>query len=397
MSNTLLNILLIEKNSETKAILENYLKNFEGTDVLRSCGDLFEVEEDFNYKNIDLIIFDINCENSDSVLDKIKTLKEKYKNLNFIATSYEINSELVSKTLKYNVRDFLLKPVLENVLKASVKKIKDIKNKIPFNLSRAISVFSPKGGVGKSSFALNLAYELSSLTEEKVCLLDFSTGDVATYLNQKPKFDTNYIVSKFETSDKELLLSLMNQYGNDNLYILSDNSATLNLDSKNAQKIISSLKNIFSFIIIDTPSTLDETTLSILNNSELVLLLSLPSLVSLKSTTNCLDLFRQIGWEKEKIKLIINRYTENSDINLKDIEATLKKEVFHKVPNNYLTLSDAINRAQAVSKTNPRSNIAKAYRAIANEVLNIDYLYLNDSTSYKFNHGIFNLLRRMGE
>ena len=95
--------------------------------------------------------------------------------------------------------------------------------------------------------------------------------------------------------------------------------------------------------------------------------------------------------------MIINRYIENSDISLEDAEKTTGKNIFNKIPNNYLTLLDAINIGETVGETNPQSNIARAYKKIANEIINIDFSNINKSGKINYNHGIFNLLRRMGE
>ena len=80
---------------------------------------------------------------------------------------------------------------------------------------------------------------------------------------------------------------------------------------------------------------------------------------------------------------------------MKDIEDSIGKDVFDTIPNNYLTLVDAINLGQAVGDINPQSNIAKAYARITDKILKLDFATLSEKANY--NHGIFNLLQRMGE
>ena len=106
-------------------------------------------------------------------------------------------------------------------------------------------------------------------------------------------------------------------------------------------------------------------------------------------------MFDKIGYSDDKIKLIINRFIENQEFTLDDIEQKLQKKVFMAIPNNYLTLIDAINLGQNVNETNPQSNIAKAYSKLAQNILDIDFESLNIKVNY--NHGIFNLLNKMGE
>lgn len=391
--------IVADSNIQSRELLINYLKTIENVEYTADFDNIFSINSDL--KTIDLIIFDINSKESDKILDQIKVLKNKYTNLNFIAISYEINSALVVKTLKEGVREFLLKPIIKSILEAAIKKIEDIKNNVNQNYSKTVCVFSNKGGVGKTALAVNLAYEISKTENSKVCLLDlsFNTEDISTFLNITPKYKADYILNHIETSDENMFLSMMNRYKDSNLYILSlQENLKLNIKftPNLVSKVINSLKNIFSKIIIDTSSSINETSVSILNNSDLVLVVGMMNLSSVKSCQKCFELFDNMGYHNDKIKLIINRYIQNTDLTLQDIEQTIGKEVFGKIPNNYLTLIDAINSGQTVFEANPQSNIAKAYKNIAQLVMNIDFEALNANKS-PYNHGVFNLLRRMGE
>jgi len=397
----MINTVIIETNQDTKELLIKYLKDEENIDIKASSCDFENI--DYNLKETDLIIFDINSKNADEILKKIEKLQEKYKQLNFIATSYEINSELVSKVLKNNISDFLIKPIIPTILSSSIKKIKNIKNNNKENISNVICFFSNKGGIGKTSGAVNIAYELSKQTKEKVCILDLSLnfGDMATFLNIEPKYTISTIIDKLSISDENLALTLTQRYKDSNLYILSF-ADKINIDYKltpqDASKLINALRNIFSYIIIDTSSNIDETTISILNNSDLIMLIGMLNMSSVRNCQKCLELLANMNIQENKIKLILNRYIANSQITEHDFEKTIGFNVSYKIPNNYLTLIDAINLGNTVSDINPNSNIAKAYINIAKEILNIDFISLNEnSTKTNYNHGIFNLLRRMGE
>ena len=394
----MIKVVIIDSNIQSRELLINHFKNIQNTEVVAEFDNIFSV--DFDLKTVDLIIFDINSKDSDKILEMVQILKNKHSNLNFVAISYDINSALVVKTLNEGVREFLLKPIIPNILEASIKKIEDLKNNIAQNSSKVICVFSNKGGVGKTSVAVNVAYEISKLEEDKVCLLDlsFNTEDVSTFLNITPKYKADYILNHIESSDTKMLLSLMNNYKDSNLYILSlqeNMQFNIKFTPRLVVKVINSLKNIFSKIIVDTSSSINETSTSIINNSDLVLLIGMMNLSSVKSCQKCFELFDNMGYNSDKIKLIMNRFIQTPDFTIQDAEKTIGKEVFGKIPNNYLTLVDAINSGVAVGESNPQSNIAKAYKAIAQAIEDIDYESINNKSSY--NHGIFNLLRRIGE
>ncbi len=395
-----INTVVIDKEKNSSEVLSAKLKNITDINFLGYFEDFSSLN--INFEQIDLIVFDIKNTDKNETLEKIREIQSKNNKILFVATSYDINSELITLTLNSGVKDFLLKPVIDSVLEASIKKIKDIKNNVNQTLSNVICIFSNKGGCGKTSLAVNLAYEFSKIEDQKkVCLLDlnFNSPDASTFLNLEPRYDIEYIISKFETSDEKLVLSLLNNYKNSNLYICSLNnsiSISSKLTVQNVSKIINYLKNSFRWIIIDTSSIINEANASVLYQSDLILYTGITNMVSVRNSQKCFEMFDNMGFSNEKIKFIINRYTEKSEIKPEDIEKATGKKVFEKIPNNYLTLIDAINIGQPVGEVNPQSNIANAYKKIAKELMDIDYVNLSGANK-DFNHGIYNLLKRMGE
>lgn len=391
------NIVIADNNHNSCELIQNYLGS------LDSVGEIFCYDNldliDCDLKNVDIIIFDVDSKTVLENLVIVDELKTKYKNLNFIAISYEISSELVSKVLKRNVSEFLLKPIVPNILHSAVKKIFANNSEAVNKKAKTLCVFSNKGGCGKTSIAVNTAYEIASQSDEKVCLLDlsFNFGDIATFLDVNPKYTLSSVVKKFEHSDFDLTYTLCEKYKNSNLYILSfQNDTGLNSDLTTPElisRLINSLKNIFDYIIIDTSNSIDNNTVEILSSCDLILLIGTLNLISIRNCQKCLELFEEMTIDSSRIKYILNRYSENSEIKIEEIKNTLGIDVFYKIPNNYLTLIDAINIGCTVSETNSRSNIAKAYYSLASELINTNY---SDVTK-KYNHGIFNLLRRMGE
>ncbi len=386
--------LIIDKNPQSREYLINCIKNIKNIELVNSLND-FECE-DINYNEINLILFDVDSKNSKEILEKISYLKKQFENINFIALSYEINSNLVNETLKKGVDDFLLKPILPNILETSIKKISLNKEK----KGKVITIYTNKGGIGKTSLTTNLAWEINKQTEDKICILDlsYSSENVNSYLNIKQKYGLDYILSNLQNLNEQTFLSLIGKYNDKEIYTLEANETAIpqsNLTPQIITKIINSLKNIFDYIIIDTSNLINEPNISVLNNSNLILLMILGNQTSIKNCHKAYELFDKIGCNNDKIKLIINRFIENQELTIENIEKTLEKEVFATIPNNYLTLIDAINLEKNVDEVNPKSNIAKAYSKIAKNILEINFENLNSKAN--FNHSIFNLLKRMGE
>ena len=394
----MIKVVVIDKVQNSKDIISSYIQNMDDVEYKAGFNSFDEIN--INFSNIDLIIFDVDFETFDKVFKNVKDIKEKYPNLNFIAISYEINPQFILKVKEQGIAQILLKPIISNILEASINKIKNIKQD---NRNYTISVFSNKGACGKTSLATNLAYEISKLTNEKTAIVDlsFNFDDVSTALDIEAKYDFEHALIEIERADEKTILNIANRYKNSNLYIFSfkDNLAiNKKISPSDIRKIIRSIKNIFKYTIIDTPSTIDETTVSILDNSTLILLLAMLNMSSIRNIQKCLELFRHIGFSKLKTKLIINRFIENSEITIEDFEHTVNYEIFQKIPNNYLTLIDAINTGCLVSELNPNSNIAKSYISIASSVVNSDIMNIADTISNDTrSHGIFDLIKKIGE
>ena len=397
----MLKVLIVDNAQNSIDLISSYLKNIEGTLLVGFFSDFNSIEADLD--NIDLIIFDINSKNSSEILKKMEALKKAHKNLNFIATSYDINSELALEVLKKDVVEFLIKPTIESIFEAAIKKAQnaiDGKDEISAD---TICVFSNKGGSGKTSLSVNVASELAKKTSAKTCLLDlsFNFGDIATFLDVEAKYDMLTLIKRLENADSKMALTLAQKYKDDELYVISFKDE-LALDNKVTPetiiRLISSLKNIFSYIVIDCPISVDELTLSIFSCADIILLLGMLNMASIRNLQKSYELFDNMGFKGDKVKLIINRFIQNSEISIKDVEKTVGADVFYKIPNNYLTLIDAINLGKPVNETNPNSNIAKAYSGLADEILNMDFNNLvGFNPKVNNNHGIFNLLRKMGE
>ena len=135
--------------------------------------------------------------------------------------------------------------------------------------------------------------------------------------------------------------------------------------SDQISKLFDVLKETFSYIIVDTGSSFDGKTITVLDNSDLILLVTIVNLPAIRNCQRCLELFDRLGYSKEKVKIVLNRYMENEEIKTEDVEDDLDKKIYWKIPNNYFTIMSAINKGIPVGMVNEDSNIAHSYRDLA--------------------------------
>lgn len=391
--------VIIDSEDTTRELIKNYLSKVDDISIVGEFYDAINSYGEIVEMHPNLVIVDIS-QRPQLTLDVVVKLTKNLRNVKIIVLSYDMDSELVIKSLRAGAREFLVKPLIENDFIESIEKIKDL---ILGNINdttkcKVITTFSNKGGIGKTSIATNLAFELATITNEKVALVDlnFQMGDVTTFLDLNPAFDTSYVVNNLERIDETFLLSTLEKYKNTSLYVLADppdlEQAEI-ITSENITTLINVLRSVFSYVIIDTTSSFDGKTITALDNSDLILLVSILNLPSVRNCQRCFDLFKRLGYQKDKIKLIINRYMENDEIKIEDVEDVLGHNVYYKIPNNYFTIINAINKGVPASDINHQSNLAKAYRELA-ALLSDNFTYSSVKPQKREESGFLGLFKK---
>lgn len=380
--------VIIDPENNSREIILNYLAKIEDINVTQEFNDVLTAMNFITESRPNLIIVDIS-QKTQMALDIIVKISNTLKNSKIIVLSYDMSPETVIKALRAGAREFLVKPLIESEFIQATEKLKDL---ILGNINdttkcKVITTFSNKGGIGKTAIATNLAVELANMTKERVALIDLNMqmGDVTTFLDLNPSFDTSYVINNLERIDEGFLLSTLEKYGNSSLYVLADppdlEQAEV-ITSDNITTLINVLRNVFSYIIIDTTASFDGKTITALDNSDLVLLISIINLPSVRNCQRCFDLFKRLGYTKDKIKIIINRYMENDEIKVEDVEEVLGHPVYFKIPNNYFTIINSINKGLPVCEINPHSNIAKSFKELA-ALLSDNFTYTNTQKPQK--------------
>lgn len=372
-----INVVIIDREENSRNIIKSYLLDIEKIETVSEFFDL-ELGCDFVLgAPRSIVLIDIS-ENPEKSLNVIKNIKEIKKDSVIVALSNKASTDTIIKAMRAGAKEFITKPIMKTEFIEVLNRIKDdIGSFEPVESCKIISTFSNKGGIGKTSIAVNLAVELAQLSKEKVALIDLNLqlGDVATFLDMTPAFAMDYISNNIQNLDESQLLKTLSRYKNTSLYVIAD---PLNLDkskeitSEQIKNILETLKKTFSYIVIDIGTNIDSKTITALDMSDLILLIAIVNLPAIRSTQRCMDLFEKLGYSKEKVKLILNRYMENEDIKTTDIEDVVKQKVYWKIPNNYLTMMSAINKGVPVNEINQEANISQNYMEFASRLS--DYL-----------------------
>lgn len=387
--------IVLSSNSEFRQIVKLYMQEYGGFDFAEGFEDLSDVYNSISCMSKVFIIVDLN-DGFDRYADFLS--KIDFQNCQVLVVSDNPDVDLIINVMRLGVKEVLSTPIIKSefldVLKRICEQFSPQQNKL--TKSRMITVFSNKGGIGKTSVAANLAFELARITKENVALVDlnFQFGDITTFMDLNPSFNISYMLQNPDKLNKDFLLNTMEKYKNTSLYILADPPVfkqAKEVSQKNIEKLISVLKETFSYIVVDTDSNFDSKTITALDNSDLLLLVTIVNLPALRNCQRCLDLFEKLGYDNEKVQVLINRYMENDEIKASDVEKLLGKSIYWKIPNNYFTLMAAINKGVLVSEINQSSNVAVSFRDLAMNIS--DSIYRKKLINKYSNNSVNNIYK----
>jgi len=371
--------IILSEYEQTKSVLALYLEEFGQFAYIEDIADFSEAFNTLSCLSKSLLLVDISL-NSPKYLSFIEHVSLACPNCKVVAISDSPSVDVIVKSMRAGAKEFIPAPVIKNEFFEVLGKVYSYfsEGKPKDEKCRVLTVFSNKGGIGKTSIASNLALELARITKENVALVDlnFQVGDITSFLDMKPSFNISYMLQNLDKINGEFLVNTLERYKDTSLYVIADPpyfKQAENISKSQIMKLFDILKDSFSYVVVDTDSTFDVKTVATLDSSDLIFL---PTIVNLPALRNCqriLDLFDKLGYEKEKIQIVINRYMENDEIKVDDVERVLGKEVYWKVPNNYFTMVAAINKGVSAAEINPESNVALSFREFTMSVSDMVY------------------------
>lgn len=363
-------IFVLDKNENSREIIKSFVEELDFVQGVKLYDDYQKGYEDIKEAEAPIVIMDISEEFSGikEIADNLKLCTSK-----IIITSVDYTTNTIIKALRLGAKEFLPKPVLKDDLVRILSMLASISPEDEYSQSKIITVYSNKGGIGKTTVAVNLAAELAKVTKDKVALVDLNLqlGDISTFLNLNPPFDVNYVIKKLLNKEESVLIKGFEKYKDLPLYVLADPSYIEQAESitvNQVAELFTALKKVFPYIVVDMSSNIDPISLKILDSSDWILFTTIVNIPAIRNAQRCLNLFRSRKYPADKVKIVVNRYMENDEIKIDDIENTLGQPVYWKVPNNYFTIMEAINKGVSISEVNSESNIGSSFRDFATKV-----------------------------
>lgn len=237
------------------------------------------------------------------------------------------------------------------------------------------TVFSPKGGVGSTTIATNLALSLHKALNEDVLLIDGKHlfGHVALYLNLRTGNSITDLISHVGNLDPRLIKQVVVRHISGVYVLPSPNSITeaQGIRPEDLFKVMESLQEVFPNIIIDGGNYLNENTVTYMDSSDKILLVLNSDLASLRDVRQFMDVTATLSYPKEKTLLILNLTGRKADVKKEAIEEILNMKIFGKIPSDENLALSSLNEGVPIVLKNSRHPISKAFSDIAKDLVQI--------------------------
>lgn len=350
-------ILIADDIEETRIVIKKTLNlNEENIEVVGEAENGEEVLRLIPMVKPDVILMDINMPVLNG-LEATERITMEYPAVIVIIMSVQAESEYLKKAMFYGAKEYIIKPFTRGTLIETItttfEKYKEMQVKFKDNVNKirdtkVIALFSSKGGVGKSVLALNIAVVLSKETNKKVLLIDMDVqfGDISMLVNQYDQKTILDAVDDGQIDSYETIKPYLYEYNNnfDILFAPKKPETAEYIAKETVENIMNSVKNQYDAIIVDTGINFNDNTLYILDIAQKILMVSTMEIVALKNTKLGLRVMDSLGYDKDKVKLVINRFNISYGISKKEVEEVFKNGIFASIPDEEKTVTASVNK-----------------------------------------------------
>jgi pilus assembly protein CpaE len=238
---------------------------------------------------------------------------------------------------------------------------------------KLVTVFSPKGGVGKTTIAANMAVALTN-RDLHVCLvdLDLGFGDIAITLQLFPARTIADAVALEEGLDFTVLEPLLTPHrrGFTTLVAPVQPDAKDSIPPSLISKILSILKQNFDWVVVDTSPAFDEHVLQAFDETDELLLvttLDVPTLKNVKIASETLDL---LNFPKPRRHLVLNRADDKVGLSSDKVEATLDMKIAQAIPTSP-EVANATNAGEPITASQPKHVVSQAISRLADVITGV--------------------------
>jgi pilus assembly protein CpaE len=374
MSSELSRVLIIHPDAETRRSIERALRTVgEASLSIYEATSLSQGFESARTLDPQLVLLDLG-EERNLALDVARGLKTPERAIVGLYNPLVLKQgevQFFRSAARAGVSDFVPLPVAEGELaEAMDSAARGVGGPSKPPEGRVVTFYSAKGGVGRTTLAVNTAVVLSAsdltVGEVALCDADLQFGNAAAHLGLVPDHDLSDLTRGLE--GLQTLATHFASHAQTHLHVLASPRDPIDADRitpEEMSRVVIALRRRFEVVVVDAPSMLDLLSLALLDLSDLIFLVTEPVAPSVVSTRRCLDLLERQGIGAGRIELVLNR-AGGGEGRLPDalVEEQLGRPIEHRVPEDR-AVAVAANRGEPAVVAKQQSPFAEAISELA--------------------------------
>ena len=368
-----LRFVVVSRDEATRAAAKRHL-GAAGHRVIGETEDLKSGTRLVRGLAPDVAILELS-EDATATFEVVRKLHEEVPSLGIILLSADASPQLILGGLRAGAQEFLTLPLDLGELDRAVDRLRKLLGQMSGNgkrRGRLVAVYSAKGGAGASSVATNLALALAAHLDRKVALVDFNlqVGDLALMLDLKPDHSFARAVEDGAVDEPKVDGIMARHRSGVRLLTVCDRPEDSDLVFRNhVPELFGILNNSFDWVVVDLGRHIDERSIELLDLADDVLMVSVLDVPTIRNTRRYIDLLERLEIPSHRVKLVVNRHQEGGRLSNRDLENTVGMPVFWALPNEYRSMSAAIDSGNPVVLDSPRSRLARSYRDLASALV----------------------------
>jgi pilus assembly protein CpaE len=381
-------VIVVDDIPETREHLAKLLSFEVDIEVVAVAASGLEAIDAATRLSPDVVLMDINMPGMDGIATT-EELGRAVPATSVVMMSVQGEADYLRRSMLAGAREFLVKPFSSDELCAAIRGVHarerekmgryaaqpHVTNALSIAVEReagrVITLFSPKGGVGRTTLAVNLAVAMAS-EGHSVALMDasFQFGDVGVLLNLNPRNKSIVDILGDAEGGNDVIDGALVSHSTGIRVLLAPPSPEMAelVTVEHIRRIIDRLRATHDIVVVDCWPLFQDSTLALLDMSDLVLGLLTLEITNIKNIRLFLEVADQLGYGSEKVRLVLNRADSAYGIRIADVENSIGRKVDHTVVSDGRTVVYALNRGVPFVWSNKQAQVSQDVLAIARAI-----------------------------
>lgn len=390
-------VLIVDDIAETRENVRKLLQFESDVDVAGAARSGREGVQLAHELDPDVVLMDINMPDIDGIT-ATEEIRQKSPHIQVVILSVQGDQNYMRRAMLAGARDFLTKPPMGDELMSAVRRagemahaerakgvkqqqlVASVGSGTPVSMAgfgsiskgKIITVYSPKGGTGCTTIAVNLAIALNN-EDTRTVLVDgnLQFGDVAVFVNEQGKNTILDLAPRVDELDPDIVEEILVKHEASGIRILAAPQRPEMAEKVLADqyvKVLEFLQRMYSYVVIDTSPILTDVILSTFDVSDVIVLVTTQEIPAIKNARLFLDLLQTMGVDKNRVVFAMNRYDKRIAITPDRVSENLKHEVSVSIPLDEKIAITAVNRGIPFMLDNKSQSIGKGILSLAEAV-----------------------------